>query len=375
VGGELKALLAVALLALSYHHVWFSQNARGYTGLLFWTLTASWVLLLAMQRGQSRLWVWYAVVTALGVFTNMTMLFVTAGHFLFFLIKELRSARLDQRKLFAGIFLGFYLAGLLTFLLHALVLPQLLLGLGEVSTVPLWKTTGWALLEFAKGMEIGFSNGIAAGMVLLVFGVGLVTFWKEEPAVIVFLLIPSVLGAGVVIGLGHHLWPRFFFFSFGFACLILVGGCLSLGRILGSRMAASRRTGQTVGVTLCLGAIFVSALSLPAAYAPKQDFGGALEFVEAKKQPGDVVTTVGLASFTFEHYYQTGWVKIEDFESLASIRSAAKRTWLLYTFETHVRSVYPEIMSAIEGEFRVVNRFEGTVGDGAILVCLAENSS
>ncbi len=32
-----QAFLASALLAFSYHHLWFSQNARGYTGLLFWT--------------------------------------------------------------------------------------------------------------------------------------------------------------------------------------------------------------------------------------------------------------------------------------------------------------------------------------------------
>jgi Dolichyl-phosphate-mannose-protein mannosyltransferase len=31
-----EALLTAALLAFSYHHVWFSQNARGYTGLLLW---------------------------------------------------------------------------------------------------------------------------------------------------------------------------------------------------------------------------------------------------------------------------------------------------------------------------------------------------
>ena len=33
-----EALLACALLTVSYHHVWFSQNARGYTAMVFWTL-------------------------------------------------------------------------------------------------------------------------------------------------------------------------------------------------------------------------------------------------------------------------------------------------------------------------------------------------
>ena len=46
-----EAALATALLALSYHHVWFSQNARGYTMLLFFTVAATHFLLRTFERG------------------------------------------------------------------------------------------------------------------------------------------------------------------------------------------------------------------------------------------------------------------------------------------------------------------------------------
>src|SRR5438067_801062 len=36
--GTKVALFSCALLTVSYHHIWFSQNARGYTGLVFFTL-------------------------------------------------------------------------------------------------------------------------------------------------------------------------------------------------------------------------------------------------------------------------------------------------------------------------------------------------
>jgi uncharacterized membrane protein len=35
VAGPTEALFAAALMTVAYHHVWFSQNARGYSGLLF----------------------------------------------------------------------------------------------------------------------------------------------------------------------------------------------------------------------------------------------------------------------------------------------------------------------------------------------------
>ena len=37
-----EALLACTLMTFSYHHIWFSQNARGYMGLLFTAILATW---------------------------------------------------------------------------------------------------------------------------------------------------------------------------------------------------------------------------------------------------------------------------------------------------------------------------------------------
>src|SRR5262249_46553502 len=61
---EREALLTAALLTFSYYHVWFSQNARGYIGLLFWTILASWLLLRGLREKQTRLWLGYALAAA-----------------------------------------------------------------------------------------------------------------------------------------------------------------------------------------------------------------------------------------------------------------------------------------------------------------------
>ena len=54
--GRREALLALAFLVFSYHHVWFSQNARGYTGLLMATVLSTELLLRALWRGRWKLW-------------------------------------------------------------------------------------------------------------------------------------------------------------------------------------------------------------------------------------------------------------------------------------------------------------------------------
>ena len=60
-----ESLLAAALLSVSYHHVWFSQNARGYSALLFLTLAGSTLFLRMLRAGPTAItrtaWLYGAV--------------------------------------------------------------------------------------------------------------------------------------------------------------------------------------------------------------------------------------------------------------------------------------------------------------------------
>ena len=52
IAGVFQAHISALLLALSYHHVWFSQNARGYTEQMFWCV-ASTIILISCLRTPS----------------------------------------------------------------------------------------------------------------------------------------------------------------------------------------------------------------------------------------------------------------------------------------------------------------------------------
>ena len=168
-----EALLAAALLTFSYHHVWFSQNARGYTGLLFWTMLASWFFVRGLQENRPYLWLLYAATASLGVLTHLTMLFVISGHFIIYVLVTLPQNHRSWGEKWTGFFLGFCLAGCFTFQLHALVLPEMLSSISQTeSVVDAWKNPLWTLLELLNGLEIGFASGIAGVTALLVFGAG-----------------------------------------------------------------------------------------------------------------------------------------------------------------------------------------------------------
>ncbi len=361
VSNRREAFLSSTLLTFSYHHIWFSQNARGYTGLLFWTLLTSWLFLRAQRESTRRLWLFYAVTMALAVYTNMTILFIAVCHFLLFLPAA-------SRNKWTGFLTGFCLAAFLTVLLYSLVLPQLFgRGVSEVSTVPEWKQPFWTILEFVRALRTGFAGNIVAVMALAVFAAGFVSYVRTNWNMAVLFAVPIVLCFAIVVGMGHHLWPRFFFFAFGFAALIAVRGTMILGAAVSKLLKLHRP--ELTGTVLCAGMIVVSAAAIPRVYSPKQDFGEALRFVESQKEPGDVIVTAGLATIPYQEYYKRNWPEVKTADALNSIRSKAKHTWILYTFPPEVQSVYPDVMAVIRNDFRVVKEFHGTVGSGTIYVC------
>lgn len=376
VGSVREALLSAALLTFSYHHIWFSQNARGYSGLLFWTNFTSWLFLRALREERPQLWLFYAVAAALGVYTHMNMLFVIMGQFIIYLVLLLVRHKEAHPIRWSGFFLGFCLAGLLTFQLHALALPQILGGMVlEESTVPAWTHPFWTLIEFVKAVKIGFAGSIVATAAVLVFGIGMFSFIRTNPTVVYLLTIPALIAVIAVIGTGHHLWPRFLFFTLGFGALVTVRGIMLMGFPAARLIKWSFANPVVLGTALCVALILASTTSIPLAYEPKQDFLGALNFVGTREEPADAIVTVGLATYAYKNFFKMDWVEVETLDALNSIRSRSKRTWLLYTFPHHMRAVYPEIMAVIKRDFKLIKKFYGTLGDGTIFVLRSDKFS
>lgn len=369
-----EALLSAALLAFSYHHVWFSQNARGYTGLLFWTLASSWLLFRALRDARPKLWLLYAAAASLGVYTHMTMLFVIFGQFITYLIAVLARRKEHWPYRWAGLLLGFVSAGFLTFFLYALVLPQVLgvVGGSEASVVQEWKNPLWTAFEIIRGLQVGFSGGIAAIIALLLFAVGIWSYFRTAPIVIALLIIPPVVGAVVTLGVGHHLWPRFFFFAFGFGALIVVRGVMVAADMMGSLLKWSPQRSILLGTALCIAMIALSSASMIFAFGPKQDYEGALAYVESNRSVGDAVVTINLAANVYKNFYSVDWEVAETRDELDAIREQADRTWILYTFRPVAKSVLPEIMTSVESDFQLLAEFPGSVNQGTVFVALSD---
>jgi len=140
-----------------------------------------------------------------------------------------------------------------------------------------------------------------------------------------------------------------------------------------ARVPLERSTAlATVGTLLIAVAM---ARSIPYVYRPKQDYEGAKRFVETDRQPGDAVTSAGVAALAFRAYYAPEWHTVSTLAELDAIRAVSARTWLLYTLPIEMANTYPEIYESARTDFKVIRTFDGSLGDGAIYVLRADRTA
>ncbi len=362
VASRRETLLAVALMAVSYHHVWFSQNARGYTALLFFTLLGTWAFVLLLSRTPSwGLIVGYGLAMGLASYTHMTAALTVAAHGGIWAWLAWRHRTLEWR----APLLALILSGLIATTLYAVVLPQLsdtLLASAASAPTTEWQSPLWLAVETVRGLARGLPGGWLAVLLGLALAAGGTwSYWRQSPVVLIIMVLPPILTAGAALALSHNLWPRFFFFAAGFALLILVRGIHTVG------LLAGRHAGPIAAVATLVAALG-SALTVPRAWQPKQDYQGAVAFVEQAHDPADAMVTVDLTTFPVTEYLARPWQTATDGSSLETIEGDHPRTWVLYTFPVRLEAVFPEIYRRVTSAYDTAAVFPGTVGGGTILV-------
>jgi hypothetical protein len=260
------------------------------------------------------------------------------------------------------------LSALLTVCFYAPMLPQVL---REVTTPTMdgaeveWTGAGWMLTEGVRVLARGIPGGIVTVFVAVaVLGVGLVSYWRQSRRTALLMFLPLVITFLTIVAARHNLWPRFFFFASGFLVLAALRGGFVIVRWI------SRWFPERIAVTGACATAFLSLLTVPRAWQPKQQFRAAYEFVEQERRPGDEVVAVDLASsvYRFRGWAPT-WRLTSDLAIIADTERSASRTWVVYTLPTHLRAVMPELYQHLTGpQYRTARVFNATVGGGEIYI-------
>lgn len=361
-----EAWWSAIILAVSYHHIWFSQNARGYTGLLLGSLVATGLFSDLLRPGlpptSRRVWT-YAIAAALTVLTHVTALVLLAGHGLVWLA---RSRRLEAGPPRWAPAAALMLAGAVALAGYAPVLPQLLEAVGSSGTgAPgvAWQRPGWFLAESVAGLVRGIPLGIVvvpiAGLVMLA---GLAEAARHQRTAFWLMVLPMVILAALLLATGHNLWPRFFFFGAGFVVQWAIhGGFVVLGWLLPRRAVSIGTAG--------LGAVLAaSLLLLPRAWSPKQDYPAAADWVASHAAPGDAIVATTMLDLPINRWLGRDWPVVTDLKDLRAIEQRARTTWVAYTFPIPLEAAEPELWHHLSTAYREARVIPASVGGGAIVI-------
>ena len=378
IAGAAVAHVSALLIAVSYHQIWFSQNARGYTELAFWSMLAMILFLRGVRTPSRGVWIAYGLTLAAAVFTHLTgaFFFITQGLVWLGVLGQ-RAARgnLDRDLIWSPL-IGAGIGVALLLALYAPALPTVLDtvgGVSETSAIDVmqeYQNPVWTVIE---GVRTAVGNGgllatMVAIAVLTAVGLGAMGSFDTAPLFALTVAAHIVLTLVLLSALGMRIWPRFFFVDIAFVMILIVIGVSTFSSWLARFL---NRPGLSKKMFL-LGAVFMvlaSAVLLPRNYlAPKQNLAGAFDLVEATRATGDRVYSVGQSGPLFASYFKADWGSITSAEAYAEAVSEPGPLLLVVPFPARSFRVIPALDDDLGSTMRLIRRFPGTLGDGSILV-------
>lgn len=375
VTNRLEARAAALILTVSYHHIWFSQNARGYTLLLFCVLLSTFALIRWFDTGRKAFLVLYAVVTALGAYSHLTMVLVSLSHAVvcgFDWIRDGGASRVraEWRRL-SGAFVA---AGLLSLLFYAPMLRDVSsFFTTQTASTSEVATPVWALVATLRGLQVGFGTLWATAIGASIFATGSWSYLRQRPTVALLFLLPLPMTVLLALVMSRPIFPRFVFFAIGFLLLVTVRGAAVIGalmaRLPGGRLAPMQAAAVMV-VLLTVGAVALSARSLPYGYRhPKQDYAQAVAFVEQTTNGTERVAVIGETGATpVVAYLGRSWQRVDNASQFRQLRANGGQVWVIYTFPAYIEANQPDLWTMLQRECAPVREFEGTVAGGTIIV-------
>ena len=373
---------AALLLAVSYHHVFFSQNARGYVVYVLFALIGTRALLDALRDDRAAQWVRYGAATVLGFLALLNTMFVVAAQLV---VVATVVLRLHRRSVPVGPLVrratgAFAVIGFLCIEAYAVALPEVY---AVITTDYTKQGTGFSptsselLFDLIRGVTDGFGMQvwIAAVPFLALAAGGLFVLWRRQWAVTALLLLPGVLTAALLASLGMTFTPRYFLLWLPLAAMTAV---LTIDATTQRLRTWSPRRRQSLASTIVAALAVVSALSLRRYYVvPKQPYVATLRYVERVRRPDHLVVAIHHARTGIQYYgarrnvalaNNYAFVETESGLDSALALRAGRRVLLITTLERVLAHNLPRLKTRVTDGWQRDTTFAATIGGGQLSV-------
>jgi uncharacterized membrane protein len=193
-------LVAAALLTVSMFHIYYSQEARAYTLLLFCFSLALLFYFCAIRTNSCSTWLLFGVFSALACWSHFFGFVMVFPLFLMAFVSRYRSLKtvvIDLKPVL--------LAGAVCFLLS---LPMLLFtihaGISKFAAVESWGVKGAKVITSTLVGELGPFDGVVI-ILLLLFLLGLVQLYRNNRHQFFFMVVAIALPFVITVALSYRM--------------------------------------------------------------------------------------------------------------------------------------------------------------------------
>jgi len=301
--GDISAFLAGLFMAVSFWMVWFSQDARGYSAVILFSVLSQVLYTEFIHNFNRRTAVYYIICSVIGCYFYFYNGFVISAQiaFGFFLWATARK----ERK--AVIFTLPALALILSAALYLPVMPDLAkFARAEGSDI----AGRWLDLYFLKEVikMLASTRSLVLGIpAFVIFLIGLVRLGKSWPEICWLYILAAALLIIFTRVMTFFIYPRFLAFEIPFYFL---AGAEALGLVEDEVRKYVRRIPRySIQAALAVIICFFLCFGLAKYYRlGKQGFKQAAEYIQ-RNYPGKTVLSFGLANQELLYYdpYAVPW--------------------------------------------------------------------
>ncbi|MBN1122577.1 MAG: glycosyltransferase family 39 protein [Anaerolineae bacterium] len=303
-------VLAAFLWAINPYQIWFAQDLRSNALWIAFSAVATLALLRVLRSPRrAGMWVLYAIMMALGLYTFYLELFVLAAHNLFALFEIIKR----RLRLHTWVIVQ---AGIGALLAPWFLQPRLYSGGYSPTAGPV--NLPWTFQAFVFGETLPAPlqsmpqqpelGGLAAWLAIGLIAAGLIIIWRYQERstalfVTLYALLPVALLAAVEwISRSGYYRPRYAASSTPGWVLILALGIITASRQIDRHGLKRMVTGAAViGITLiCMLGLW--DYYLVPAYAKAPPWRDLMEAFDAQVYPGDLIIR-NYPDQSFEYYY------------------------------------------------------------------------
>ena len=374
--GRRVAAAAGALLAVSYHHVFYSQNARGYTALVFFALVASREFLRVRARANDRrASVRYVTAAVLAGYSLALGIFVAAGHAVVAVLDWTRgrtSAVVLRRQWAAAAAASFLIAllyapfagPLLRFTHGQARLPaaneHIHAGAGPIARLGVAR-------DAATGLARGFGGPAGLAAALLAGAIGGLLWVRRDATSAAVLTVPLAVELAALLAADVPLSPRYFALALPPLTIAMAAGLVAAADAVAAAVPAPR--GRWIRDALPAAVVLAAAWPLVAYYrVPKQDFQGAISRVDAIAGRGDHRIAVHYAARGICGFYGAAFQDVQALADLEAQEKTGRRLWVVTTLERFLAAEAPALHAHIQSSYRRVAILPGTVGGADMVI-------